>query len=177
MTASTGSDRDVLRAVPRDADAFDEVFRRHRDRLWSVAVRTLGDPSDAEDAVQETFVAALRSCDFRGAAEIGTWLHRILMNKCIDRMRRTRPAATTDPDLPGAVTDPSGQVTTRLVVGDALAVLAPEQRAAIVLVDVEGRPVAEAARLLGVPPGTVKSRCARGRLRLAELLGHLREEP
>lgn len=168
MTAWTGP----ARSGP---GPFDELFRRHRDRLWSVAVRTLGNATDAEDAVQETFAAALRSDDFRGEADAGTWLYRILVNKCIDRMR-ARPVPATDSGA-AAVTDPSGGVATRLVVADALAVLPPEQRAAVVLVDVEGHPVADAARLLDVPEGTVKSRCARGRLRLAELLGHLLEEP
>lgn len=159
----------MLRAVP----AFDEVFRLHRDRLWSVAVRTLGNAPDAEDAVQETFVSALRSGGFRGEADIGTWLHRILMNACIDRMRRRRPTVVPDP---GPVTDPSTGVATRLVISDALAALPVEQRAAVVLVDVQGMSVADAARILDVPPGTIKSRCARGRMRLAELLGHLRED-
>ncbi len=173
MTAWTGPDRELLSSA--GPGAFDELFRRYRDRLWSVAVRTLGNPADAEDAVQETFAAALRSGGFRGEAEVGTWLHRILMNKCIDRMR-ARPGPDPDPRS-GAVTDPSGGVATRLVVGEALAMLPPEQRAAVVLVDVQGWPVAEAARVLEVPEGTVKSRCARGRLRLVELLGDLREEP
>jgi RNA polymerase sigma-70 factor (ECF subfamily) len=159
--------------------SFDELFRVHRDRLWSVAVRTLGNPVDAEDAVQETFVSALgsalRSGGFRGESEVGTWLHRILMNKCIDRMRRARP--TPEPDAGRSATrDPSGGVTTRLVVDEALAMLPPDQRVAVVLVEVHGWPVAEAARILDVPVGTVKSRCARGRDRLADLLGDLREE-
>ena len=153
---------------------FDELFRRYRDRLWSVAVRTLGNPADAEDAVQETFAAALRSGAFRGEADAGTWLHRILMNKCIDRMRRARPVPAPDRTVPH---DLSNGVTTRLVVDEALALLPPDQRAAVVLVEVHGWPIADAARILDVPEGTVKSRCARGRARLLGLLGHLREEP
>lgn len=169
MTASTGPGA-------AGVGPFDELFRRHRDRLWSVAVRTLGNPTDAEDAVQETFVAALRSGGFRGEAEVGTWLHRILINKCVDRLRRTRPAVAPLPGH-GASRDPSGGVTTRLVVDEALAMLPIDQRAAVVLVEIHGWSVAEAAGILGVPAGTVKSRCARGRSRLLGLLGHLREEP
>jgi RNA polymerase sigma-70 factor, ECF subfamily len=169
VTTSTGTGA----ACGTGPFAFDELFRRHRDRLWSVAVRTLGNPADAEDAVQETFVAALRSSGFRGEADVGTWLHRILMNKCFDRLR-ARPV----PDVGAATSsDPVGGVATRLVVDDALAMLPPDQRAAVVLVDVHGWPVAEAARILEVAEGTVKSRCARGRSRLLDLLGHLREEP
>ena len=72
--------------------------------------------------------------------------------------------------------DPAAEVATRLVVREALALIPVEQRVAVVLVDVEGYPVTEVAAILGVPSGTVKSRCARGRARLAVLLGHLREE-
>ena len=61
---------------------LDAVFRRHADRMWSVALRILGDPAEAEDAVQEAFLAALRSPGFRGDAAAGTWLHRILVNTC-----------------------------------------------------------------------------------------------
>ncbi|TCK27672.1 sigma-70 family RNA polymerase sigma factor [Pseudonocardia endophytica] len=172
MTTSTGPGAARRGTGPSE---LDELFRTHRDRLWSVAVRTLGNRADAEDAVQETFVAALRSGSggFRGEADPGTWLYRILMNKCIDRMR-----AHPEPDVGQDTSpDPVGGVATRLVVDEALGLLPPEQRAAVVLVDVHGWPVAEAARILDVAEGTVKSRCARGRSRLLELLGHLREEP
>ena len=79
-------------------------------------------------------------------------------------------------DLPAAGPDVAVELATRLAVDEALALLPVHQRLAVVLVDVQGHPVAEAAAMLGVPPGTVKSRCARGRARLAVLLGHLREE-
>ncbi len=98
------------------------------------------------------------------------------MNKCLDRMRRNRPVVAPGPEHT-ASRDPSTGVTTRLVVDEALAMLPPDQRAAVVLVEVHGWPVAEAARILDVPEGTVKSRCARGRARLLGLLAHLREEP
>ena len=78
-----------------------------------------------------------------------------------------------DDDLRAARADPAGELATRIAVDEALAALPPEQRMAVVLVDVQGHPVAEAAEILQVPPGTVKSRCARARARLAVLLGHL----
>ena len=75
-----------------DPDAFGELFRRHRDRMWAVAVRTCGDREMAADAVQDGFLAAFRRADsFRGEAAVTTWLHRIVVNACLDRLRRRRP--------------------------------------------------------------------------------------
>lgn len=163
-----------------DGRAFDELVRRHENRLWSVAVGVLRHPEDAADAVQEALVAAYRRFDgYRGDAAVGTWLHRILVNVCLDRLRRERSRPTVpwpDHDLPDVAADPAGTTTVRLDVDEALRLLPMPQRLAIELVDVQGWAVAEAAEILGVPVGTVKSRCARGRLRLAVLLGHLREE-
>jgi RNA polymerase sigma-70 factor (ECF subfamily) len=79
-------------------------------------------------------------------------------------------------DIAARRADPATELATRLAVHEALALIPVEQRVAVVLVDVQGYPIADAAAILGVPPGTVKSRCARGRAKLAALLGHLREE-
>ncbi|GAY09663.1 RNA polymerase sigma factor SigM [Pseudonocardia sp. N23] len=172
----------ALVAAHREGDpqAFVELVRRHGDRLWAVAVGILRNAEDAREAVQEALLTAFRRLDgFRGDAALGTWLHRILVNVCIDRLRRDRTRRAEpwpDHDVPDRRPDPSHTATTRLDVVQALALLPVEQRVAIELVDVQGHPVADAARILDVPTGTVKSRCARGRLRLAELLGHLREE-
>lgn len=174
MTTSTGSDRELLADHRAGVTgAFDELFRRYRDRLWAVAVRTLGDPADAEDAVQEAFLSALRTPTYRGDAEVGTWLHRILVNKCMDRLRSVRRLPVTEPiavEGPARGGDVSTVVAARLALDDALAMLAPEQRAAVVLLDALDYPVAEAAAILEVPAGTVKSRSARGRARLVALL-------
>jgi RNA polymerase sigma-70 factor, ECF subfamily len=182
----TVSDLDLLHAhVAGDRDAFGELFRRHRDRLWAVALRTLGDREEAADALQDAMLSAHRAAGrFRGDSAVTTWLHRIVVNACLDRIRR-RQAHPTVPlpdgfrgsqDGAGGV-EPAAPVRdhdTAMVVRDALAALPVEQRAALVLVDVQGYPVAEVARILGVAEGTVKSRCARGRARLATMLGHLR---
>ncbi len=172
-------DAGLLRAHVRgDRDAFGELVRRHRDRLWAVALRTLADREDAADALQEALLSAYRSADrFRGESAVTTWLHRIVVNSCLDRARR-RQARPTVP-LPDVETV-RGPVTTEpdtdtaLVVQAALAQLPAEQRVPLVLLDMQGYSVAEIAALLGVAEGTVKSRCARGRARLAVLLGHLR---
>ncbi|MCW0214118.1 MAG: RNA polymerase sigma factor SigM [Pseudonocardia sp.] len=184
-SAPTGSpprtDRQLLEAHRAgDRLAFDELVRRHGDPLWSVAVRILRDPEDARDVLQEAVLAAYRAEGrFRGDASVSTWLHRIVVNRCLDalRARRGRPPSTGWPerDLPDPH-DVAAALITRLTVTDALALLPVEQRVALVLVDVQGWPVEEAAAILGVPSGTVKSRCARGRRRLAPILGHLREE-
>jgi RNA polymerase sigma-70 factor (ECF subfamily) len=186
------SDPELLTAhVDGDPDAFGILFRRHRDRLWAVALRTTGDREEAADALQEAMVAAFRRAgSFRGDAQVTTWLHRIVVNACLDRLRRARVRAAQP--LPedieeyagrGAVTghadagtvggDPEARVLNaerRALVLQALARLSDEQRAALVLVDMEGLPVEEAARVLDCPAGTVKSRCSRGRARLAALL-------
>jgi RNA polymerase sigma-70 factor, ECF subfamily len=170
-------DAALLRAhVQGDREAFGELVRRHRDRLWAVALRTLGDREEAADAVQDALVSAYRSADrFRGDSAVTTWLHRIVVNACLDRARR-RQARPTVP-LPEPELMPRGDerdLDLTLAVHAALAQLPPEQRAALVLLDMQGYPVSEIAVMLNVAEGTVKSRCARGRARLAVLLGHLR---
>ena len=189
------SDADLLRAhVDGDTEAFGLLFARHRDRLWAVALRTMGNPDDAADGLQDGLVAAYRRAgSFRGEAAVTTWLHRVVVNACLDRIRasRSRRAEPLPDDLEeyerrGSLSSaaPEAEDPAELAVrGDrrravltALATLPAEQRAALVLVDMEGYPVAEVAAMLDCAVGTVKSRCSRGRARLAELLGVLAPE-
>ena len=189
MSSAAPDDRTLLRAhLDGDPEAFGTLFARHRDRLWAVALRTTGDPEEAADALQDALVAAFRRAgSYRGEAAVTTWLHRIVVNACLDRLRRraVRRAEPLPDDLdqarPGDATVPSGAVVVdpadvavdderRAAVLAALATLSPEQRAALVLVDMEGYSVDEAAAILGCAPGTVKSRCSRGRARLLPLL-------
>jgi RNA polymerase sigma-70 factor (ECF subfamily) len=181
VTAGERSDADLLRAhVAGDASAFEELVRRHRDRLWAVAVRTTRDREDAADGLQDALISAYKAAEsFRGDSAVTTWLHRIVVNACLDRMRRRQSRATLQlpedgPHEPADTRDRVAERDTRMVVEEALGRLPAEQRAAIVLVDVEGWSVAETAAILGVAEGTVKSRCARGRARLAVMLDHLR---
>lgn len=183
MTAAASSDADLITAhAAGDPHAFSELVRRHRDRMWAVALRTLRDPEEAADALQEAFISAFRAAaSFRAESQVTTWLHRIVVNACLDRMRRrqtrpTVPLPETGPGEPVAPRDAMAERETRLVVQAALNELPEEQRAPIVLVDVEGYSVAETAQLLGIAEGTVKSRCARGRAKLAKVLGHLRNQ-
>ncbi|CAN5407560.1 RNA polymerase sigma factor SigM [soil metagenome] len=185
-------DADLLAAhVGGDPAAFGELFTRHRDRLWAVALRTMGNPDDAADGLQDGMVAAYRrASSFRGEAQVTTWLHRVVVNACLDRLRamKVRRTETLPDDLEeygnrGALvsaTDASSDPADLSVAGErrrlvleALQTLPAEQRASLVLVDMEGYPVAEAAEMLGCAVGTVKSRCSRGRARLALLLQDL----
>jgi RNA polymerase sigma-70 factor (ECF subfamily) len=168
-------DRALLeRHLGGDSAAFSELVRRHQDRLWAVAIRTLGDREEAADAVQDALLSAYRAAgSFRGDAKVSTWLHRIVVNACLDRARRQQARPTVplpDDDRHPAAGDALANRELATDLGRALAVLPSEQRLAIVLVDAQGYPVDEVARLLSVPVGTIKSRCSRGRARLAVLL-------
>jgi RNA polymerase sigma-70 factor (ECF subfamily) len=181
VTAAAASDADLIAAhAAGDPHAFSELVRRHRDRLWAVALRTLRDPEEAADALQDAFISAFRAAaTFRAESQVTTWLHRIVVNACLDRVRRkqarpTVPLPETGPGEPVTSRDAMSDRETRLVVREALDELSEEQRLPIVLVDVEGYSVAETAQMLGIAEGTVKSRCARGRAKLANVLGHLR---
>lgn len=174
LVDETRSDADLLAAhVAGDRYAFEELFHRHRRHLYRLARLTTGDPEDAADALQEAMLSAHRhAASFRRDAAVGSWLHRIVVNACLDRLRRAkcRPVAELSEDF-CPVGDRTGQVDTAIIVRRALMRLPIEQRAAVVAVDMQGYSVADTAALLGVAEGTVKSRCARGRARLAMLLG------
>lgn len=189
------TDADLLAAhVAGDRSAFGELFTRHRDRLWAVALRTMGNPEDAADGLQDGMVAAYRrAASFRGEAQVTTWLHRVVVNACLDRLRalKVRRAEPLPDDLEeyggrGSLASAAGSVDPAeesltaersRQVAQALGTLPREQRAALVLVDMEGYPVAEAAAMLQCAVGTVKSRCSRGRRRLAVLLADLIDDP
>ncbi|HNM97028.1 MAG TPA: RNA polymerase sigma factor SigM [Marmoricola sp.] len=189
---SQATDRDLLAAhAAGDPQAFGELFARHRDRLWAVALRTTGDREDAADALQDAMVSAFRrAADFRGDAQVTSWLHRIVVNACLDllrrkKVRRAQPlpdeleSDTDRADLGATEETPEvaalqGDLRARLLAG--LQRLPDEQRSAIVLVDVEGLSIDEAADVLQCAAGTVKSRCSRGRQRLAQMLGGSRAD-
>lgn len=181
-SGSALSDAALLAAHVRGDDrAFTELIRRHEDYLWAVARRTCRSPEDAADALQDALLAAHRRAGgFRGDSAVRSWLHRIVVNACFDRLRRDAARPTTalpehhDHGPPDRI-DHYDRLDTALVVHRGLARLSPDHRAVLTAVDLEGRSVAEAAAALGVPVGTIKSRAARARLRLAEILGHLHE--
>ncbi|WP_017609407.1 RNA polymerase sigma factor SigM [Nocardiopsis xinjiangensis] len=186
------ADRELLtRHAEGDDQAFAVLVRRHRERLWAVAVRIMADPEEASDALQDAFLSAFRAAGrFRGEAQVSTWLHRIVVNACHDRLRRrkVRPATPTegetldvmanDQDVrSGSTRDHASRTETQIVVRDALEDLPHDQRIALTLVDMLGYRVEEAAAILEVASGTIKSRCARGRSKLLPSLAHLRNPP
>ena len=169
MAAATGGHRGAL----------DTLLRRHHDRIHALCRRITGNDADALDATQEALIAIVRGLPrFDGRAAFSTWAYRIATNACLDelRRRRRRPEpvladldrdagwADTGPDLDGAVAD-------RLVIDAALAQLPADFRAAVVLRDLCRLDYAEIAEVLDIPPGTVRSRIARGRAVLARHLG------
>lgn len=166
------TDADLMRRhQDGDEHAFGELFRRHKDRMWAVALRTSRDPELAADAVQDGFINAFRRADsFRGDSQVTTWLHRIVVNACLDRLRRIKPTVDISDHEPVETRDHHASVEVRLDVREALEQLPEGQRMALILVDMHGLSVAEAAAVLEVADGTIKSRCARGRAAMAQIL-------
>jgi RNA polymerase sigma-70 factor, ECF subfamily len=173
------SDESLLAAHLRgDQRAFGELVGRHERRIYGLCLRILGNREDAEDATQEAFLAALRKASsFRQAAAFSTWLYRIAVNAATDQARRRGRArlARLDPEDAGLAVAPGGElgevVATAVAVQTALALVPEEFRVAVVLCDLYRVPYADAAQILEIPVGTVKSRVFRGRLALAERLG------
>ncbi len=169
------SDADLLAAhVDGDRYAFEELFYRHHRQLYRLAYLTSRNRDDAADALQDAMLSAHRRArTFRYDCAVSSWLYRIVVNACLDRLRRNRSYATAAlPDDSFPVDDPTPLVDTAIVVERALMRLPVEQRAAVVAVDMQGYSIAETADMLGVPEGTVKSRCARARSKLAEALDY-----
>jgi RNA polymerase sigma-70 factor (ECF subfamily) len=169
------SDFELLAAhVGGDRYAFEELFYRHHRQLYRLAVMTSRNPDDAADALQDALLSAHRgAASFRRDSAVSSWLYRIVVNACLDRLRRNRSHLTTElTDDAHVVGDHTPRVDTAIMVEHALMRLPVEQRAAVVAVDMQGYSVAETARMLGVAEGTVKSRCARARAKLAEALGY-----
>ena len=133
---SERDDRELMRAhVAGDPDAFGELFRRHRDRMWAVALRTTGNRELASDCVQDAFISAFRRAEsYRGDAAVTTWLHRIVVNACLDRLRRDKPTSELPERELSDRRDAHAALETRLDVREALDRLPEGQRMALVLV-------------------------------------------
>lgn len=169
------SDAELLAEhVAGSSRAFGQLVHRHQNRLWAVALRMMRDPDDAADVVQDALVKAFRRAEtFRGDAAVSTWLHRIVVTTALDALRASHRDPVPDNDAAATLAEPRNSIADRqlsLDVNAALAALPSDQRAAVVLVDLAGFSVDDAAWALQCPAGTVKSRCFRGRARLASLL-------
>ena len=162
-----------------DADAFEELYRQHARRLFSLVVRMVGSAEDAEDLVQEVFLQAHRKlAGFRGESTLGTWLYRLTMNHCLDHLRgrQARMSRATEslddedaaePMAPAPAVPPA---ISRMDLEKAIAALPPGSRAAFLLHDVEGFEHREIAAILGVSEGTSKSQVHKARLKLRTIL-------
>ncbi|NLG56201.1 MAG: RNA polymerase sigma factor SigM, partial [Rhodococcus sp.] len=154
--ASEISDYDLLQAhVAGDPHAFETLLARHYDHLWHVALRTSYTPEDAADGLQDALLSAHRSAaKFRRDAAVRSWLHTIVVNACLDRIRRNkaRPAVSLsveDFQDPPVLRNSIAERELSVVIEQALVTLPEDQRLAIVAVDLEGRSTAEASALLG----------------------------
>jgi RNA polymerase sigma-70 factor (ECF subfamily) len=162
------------RARHGDPEAFAIVVRHYDPALRALAYRLVGDRDRMDDALQEAYVKAFRALQgFRGRSRLGTWLHRIVFNACLDELRREPPPSVVPlDDTAGAVTaDHADLVAGREELEQALAELTPHDRAVVVLVDSQGFDYHAAAEVLGIPPGTVASRLNRARAVLRRALG------
>ncbi|HEY2507864.1 MAG TPA: sigma-70 family RNA polymerase sigma factor [Streptosporangiaceae bacterium] len=165
------TDRELLRKhAEGDEHAFEDLYRRHQDKLRAVATRIAG--QDADDAFHNAMIKAWQTAGtFRGDCRVTTWLHRIVVNASVDITRR-RPQCAELPERASSE-ESHRQLMRRMDIRKYWLQLPPDQRVAMLLVDELGYPVDEAARIVDIPEGTMKSRCARARTRMADKLGHL----
>jgi RNA polymerase sigma-70 factor (ECF subfamily) len=159
-----------------DRHALDQLLQLHFDRVRSLCRRVMANDADTDDATQEALIAICRGIvRFDGRSSFSTWLYRVTTNACLDELRRKgrRPIAMERDALPlPAVTAGfADDVADRLALDDALAQLSPDFRVAVVLRDVCQLDYEEIGDVLSIPPGTVRSRIARGRAHLARLVG------
>lgn len=158
-----------------DLEAFEILVQRHRVRAYRIALRMLGDREDAEDAVQEAFLLAWQRLErFRGESAFVTWLYRIVVNVCLTERSKRRPAVALDEvGEPAAAATVEEQVSTRERLDEviqAIGELSGEQRAALVLRELEGLSYEEIAEVLSTTVGAVKGRIHRARVELVERL-------
>lgn len=166
----------AVRAQQGDLRSFEVLLRRHQQAMYRVALRVLGDPGDAEDAVQEAFVACWRSLDsYRGDAAFSSWLYRIVTNRCLTmiRSRRRHPTSPLDDSertvaQPGASPERAAETDAEMAaVAGAVAALPVEQRICWVLRENDRLGYDEIAHIVGATPDAVRGRIHRARQTLA----------
>lgn len=164
----------VTRAKAGRVDAFEELVRRHRLRVYRVALRMLGDPGDAEDATQDAFVQAWRGMSrFRADSAFSTWMYRIVTNRCLNVLRERRPDSPLPEDHRATGEGPAEVVEAATRIGDlrrAIERLTPEQRAPVVLRELEGCSYEQLAEALDITVPAVKSRLHRARMELVSAM-------
>jgi RNA polymerase sigma-70 factor (ECF subfamily) len=164
----------VSAARAGDRNALDTLLNAYANRAFMICRRIVPNDQDAQDATQEALIAIARSITrFDGAAAFTTWAYRITVNAALDEVRRTKRRPIPDAELePAPVADETAAVDARITLDAALEQLLPEFRAALVLRDLGGLDYGQIAEMLEIPPGTVRSRIARGRAQLAAALGN-----
>lgn len=180
LDASRGDHDVVARCRRGELNAFEEIYQRYSHRLYNVAYRMTGNATDADDLLQEIFLLVHRRLDtFRGEAALGTWLHRLAVNCCLDhlRSRQGRQGKVTgfledqeEPEPPAAASWRPDTVLDRMELERAIAKLPARYRAAFVLYDIEGHEHHEVGEMLGIAVGTSKSLVHKARMRLRRFL-------
>ena len=170
------SDSELVQATKNgDRDAFRILVERHQRKVFAVALGILRNPEDARDACQDAFLRAYRRLSgFEEGAAFYTWLYRIVVNTCLDELRKRRPGRTDlDESLPSGEPSPSERAATRELrshIADALDELSVAHRTVLVLREIEGLSYDEIASVVGCPTGTVMSRLFHARRRMQALL-------
>ena len=164
----------VSKARAGDLDAYEVLVRRHRDRIYRIALRMLGDRQDAEDIAQDVVIQVWTAlAGFTGASSFTTWLYRIVVNRCLNQLRRrrwSRPVLEGDPQpVAGAEETVIARQRARAAM-DAIAALPPDQRAVIVLHQLEGLSYREVAAVVNISEDAVRGRLHRARVSLLESL-------
>lgn len=177
-TAVTGTDINSALAGEK-MSGFDELYRKHYRRVYSICLRMTGNVAEAEDLTQEVFIQLHRKLgSFRGESAFTTWLHRLTVNQVLMhfRKRSVKSELTTDdgeiPDSidPDTLNPEAMPIVDRISIETAIAQLPPGYRTAFILHDVEGYEHEEIARILGCSPGTSKSQLHKARLKLRRLI-------
>jgi RNA polymerase sigma-70 factor (ECF subfamily) len=166
----------AARAAAGDRRALDVLLERHTNLVHGVCRRVLTNPDDALDATQEALLLIARKIgSFDGRSQFSTWCYRVATNAALDEARRSNRRPRPVEELPDA--GPRDRlldvdVADRLDIDAAMETLTADYRAAVALRDLVGMDYAEIGEVLGIPPGTVRSRIARGRAALADVLGN-----
>lgn len=179
MTAAEQSELDLVQRFRYgDAEAFEEIYGRFAEMVYNLTLRLARNPEDASDLTQEVFLRVYRHLGkFRGRSSLKTWIYRVALNHCRSRLGRRKPPPQALDGREELLADPARGPEEHALADDAgrrvetaLAGIKPVFREAVVLRDLEGLAYDEIAQVLGVRIGTVRSRIARGREQLKELL-------
>jgi len=168
----------AVRAAEGDEEAFEALVHRHAPMALRLATRLLGSRPEAEDAVQDSFVSAWRKLpEFRGDAQFGTWIYRIVTNRCLNVLRARRPVVALEglpePPAPEHAFSPARVAEGHAAVADlarAMEGLSPEQRVCWVLRELDGAPYESIAETVGISPEAVRGRVFRARRYLTEAM-------